>query len=53
MEAVEKRTSRNSQIGHKAVGKGQVLSEREQKTSLDFKLFENFQCVILLWHQYL
>lgn len=32
MEAVEKRTSRNSQIGHKAVGKGQVLSEREQKT---------------------
>lgn len=32
MEAVEKRTSRNSQIGHKAVGKGQALSEREQKT---------------------
>jgi len=32
MEAVEKRTSRNSQMGHKAVGRGQALSEREQKT---------------------
>lgn len=32
MDAVEKRTSRNNQAGHRTSGRGHIASERKEKT---------------------